>query len=101
MLQLTLGVLLRTALTEVGILSGHSLAGLGALHNHASLVFRKGQHDGQNQISRQRVLYKSHVQDVYPNTPVKSSLTEETPSIAVRAKRSSLVTTKVSPSCNF
>ena len=71
MLQLTLGVLLRPTLPEVGILSGNRFAGLGALHDHAPLVFRKGQHDGQNQISRQSVLYKSHVQDVHPDSSVK------------------------------
>ena len=71
MVQLSRGELFRPTLTKIGILAGDSFPGLGAFHDHASLVFRKSQHDGQNQISRQHVLYKSHVQDVYLNTPVK------------------------------
>ena len=101
MMQLTSGVFLWSALPEAGILSGNTLSCLGALHNHAPFVFSEGQHDCQNQTAGEGVFCQPHIQDVHPHTPGKSSLTAETPSIAVRAKRSSFVTTKVSPSCNF
>ena len=71
MLQLTLRVLLRSALPEVGILAGNGFSGLGALHNHAPLILRKGEHHRQNQIPGEGVLDESHVQDVHPYTSVK------------------------------
>ena len=71
MLYLSCGVLLRSALTEVRILPGNCFAGLGALHNHTSLILCKGQHDRENQIAGEGILHKPHVQDVYPNPPVK------------------------------
>ena len=61
MLDLNSCELLRPAFPEVGILSGHSLSCLGALHDHASFVFRKGQHDGEDQIPGQGVFHQTHV----------------------------------------
>lgn len=71
MLQLTLCVFLRSALPEVGIKPCNRLTGLGTLNDHAPFVFCKGQHDSQDQIASEGILYQPHIQDVHPHTPVE------------------------------
>ena len=56
--------LLRSAILEIGILSGNGFSCLGSLHNGASLILSKGKHDSQTQITCQCVFNKSHVQNM-------------------------------------
>lgn len=52
-------------------MAGNHLPGLGAFHDHSPLVFRKGKHDGENEIAREGVFDQPHVEDVDADATVK------------------------------
>ena len=56
--------LFRSAVFEIGVLSGNRLSCLCSFHNHAPFILGKRKHDSQNQITCKRVFNKSHVQNM-------------------------------------
>ena len=63
--------LLRSAVFEVGVLSGNRLSCLRSFNDGSPFVLGKRKHDSENQITCKRVFNKSHVQNMNSDTSFK------------------------------